>query len=412
MAISDQPVAGQPPQDTTLQDPVLRRTALHATHYGHKARMVDFGGWDMPVQYAGLVAEHMAVRTGVGLFDVSHMGDIQLRGPNSLPAVQKLLMNDASKLQTGQAHYSAMLYPDGTFVDDVVLHKLGENDYLIVINAGTREKDVQWVRQVIGGMGGVHIMDVSDYYTQLAIQGPKAKDTLQKLTKVNLTPIKNYWFTWGEVAGCHNVLIARTGYTGEDGFEIYIPADEPTSSRVWGELLAAGEEFGIQPCGLGSRNTLRLEAAMALYGHEISDSINVFEANLGRYCKLDKGTDFVGREALQKIADAGGPERRLVGLEMLDRGIARDGYTVLSSTGETVGEVTSGSPAPFLKKNIALAYVPVRYAEPGTTLAVEIRGVPVKAQVVPTPFYKRPKATTPSSAAPVPELPIITAPLS
>ena len=386
---------------TIEQLSTLRRTALHATHHRHKARMVDFGGWDMPVQYRGLIEEHTAVRTGVGIFDVSHMGDIQLRGPNSLAAVQKLLMNDASKLQIGQAHYSAMLYPNGTFVDDVVLHKLGENDFLIVINAGTREKDVQWVRQVIGGMGGVHIMDVSDYYTQLAIQGPRAKDTLQKLTGTDLTPIKNYWFTWGQVAGCHNVLIARTGYTGEDGFEIYIPADEPTSSRVWGEVLSVGEEFGIQPCGLGSRNTLRLEAAMALYGHEISDELNVFEANLGRYCKLDKGTDFVGREALQKVADAGGPGKRLVGLEMLDRGIGRDGYPVLSPGGERIGVVTSGSPGPFVKKNIALAYVPIAYLEPGTEVAVEIRGLPVRAQVVPTPFYKRPKIAAPVITAPL-----------
>ena len=365
--------------------------------------MVDFGGWDMPVQYAGLVAEHTAVRTGVGIFDVSHMGDIQLRGPNSLAAVQKLLMNDASKLQVGQAHYSAMLYPNGTFVDDVVLHKLGENDFLIVINAGTRTKDVQWVRSVIGNMGGVHVMDVSDYYTQLAIQGPRAKDTLQKLTKTDLTAIKNYWFTWGEVAGCHNVLIARTGYTGEDGFEIYIPADEPTSARVWGELLAAGGEFGILPCGLGSRNTLRLESAMALYGHEISDELNVLEANLGRYCKLDKGVDFVGREALQAVVDAGGPQKRLVGLEMLDRGIARDGYPVLSAAGERVGYVTSGCPGPSIRKNIALAYVPVHAADPGTALAVEVRGLPVRAEVVQTPFYKRLRT---------PAAPIITAPLS
>ena len=388
---------------TTTETPsALRRTALHATHHAHKARMVDFGGWDMPVQYRGLIEEHMAVRTAVGLFDVSHMGDIQLRGPNSLAAVQKLLMNDASKLQTGQAHYSAMLYPNGTFVDDVVLHKLGDNDYLIVINAGTREKDVQWVRQVIGGMSGVHVNDFSDYYTQLAIQGPKAEATLQKLTGVDLKPIKNYWFTWGQVCGCHNVMIARTGYTGEDGFEIYIPSDEPTSARVWGEVLAAGEEFGIIPCGLGARNTLRLESAMALYGHEISDTINVFEANLGRYCKLDKGTDFVGREALLEVQNSGGPARRLVGLEMVDRGIGRDGYPVATLDGTRIGEVTSGSPAPFLKKNIALAYVPVAYTEVGTELAVEIRGQLVKAVVVPTPFYKRPKA----GAAP------ITAPLS
>jgi len=379
----------------------LRRTALHATHHAHKAKMVDFGGWDMPVQYRGLIEEHMAVRERVGLFDVSHMGDIQLRGPSSLAAVQKLLMNDASKLQTGQAHYSAMLYPNGTFVDDVVLHKLGDNDYLIVINAGTREKDVAWVRSVIGGMTGVHVNDFSDYYTQLAIQGPKAEATLQKLTGVDLRPIKNYWFTWGTVCGCHNVMIARTGYTGEDGFEIYIPSDEPTSARVWGEVLAAGEEFGIQPCGLGARNTLRLESAMALYGHEISDTLNVFEAGLGRYCKLDKGTDFVGHEALVKVQEEGGPAKKLVGLEMIERGIGRDGYPVLSAAGERIGEVTSGSPAPFLKKNIALAYVPVGYADVGTEVAVEVRGLPVKAVVVATPFYKRAKVVAPVVTAPL-----------
>jgi len=380
----------------------LRRTALHATHHAHKARMVDFGGWDMPVQYRGLIDEHMAVRTGVGVFDVSHMGDIQLRGPSSLAAVQKLLMNDASKLAVGQAHYSAMLYPNGTFVDDVVLHKLGDNDYLIVINAGTREKDVAWVRSVIGNMTGVHVNDFSDYYTQLAIQGPKAEATLQKLTGVDLRPIKNYWFTWGTVCGCHNVLIARTGYTGEDGFEIYIPSDEPTSARVWGEVLAAGEEFGIMPCGLGARNTLRLEAAMALYGHEISDTINVLETHLTRYCKLDKGTDFVGREALLKIQADGGPARKLVALEMVERGIGRDGYPVTTVGGEKIGEVTSGSPSPFLKKNIALAYVPLAYTDVGTEVGVEVRGQVVKAVVVTMPFYRRPKI----GAAP------ITAPLS
>lgn len=368
----------------------LRKTALNAVHRAAKAKMVDFGGWDMPVDCCGLTAEHMAVRTGVGVFDVSHMGDIQLRGPGSLAAIQKLCMNDASKLQVGQAQYSAMLYPNGTFVDDVVVHKLSDNDYLIVINAGTREKDVQWVRGVIGGMPGVHMNDFSDYYTQLAIQGPKAIDVLQKLTPVELAPIKNYWFTWGQVCGLHNVMIARTGYTGEDGFEIYIPSDEPTSARVWNEVLEAGKEFGILPCGLGARNTLRLEAAMALYGHEISDTINVWEANLGRYAKLDKG-DFVGRDALVKIQEEGGPKRRLVGLEMIERGIGRDGYPVFSLEGQKIGEITSGSPAPFLKKNIALAYVPVEFIALDTEVAVEIRGQMVKAKVVPTPFYKRPK---------------------
>jgi aminomethyltransferase len=368
----------------------LRKTALNAVHRAAKSKMVDFGGWDMPVDCCGLIAEHMAVRTGVGVFDVSHMGDIQLRGPGSLAAVQKLCMNDASKLAIGQAHYSAMLYPNGTFVDDVVVHKLSDNDYLIVINAGTREKDVQWVRSQIGHMPGVHVNDFSDYYTQLAIQRPKAMATLQKLTSVDLTPIKNYWFTWGEVCGLHNVMIARTGYTGEDGFEIYIPSDEATSARVWSEVLAAGEEFGIVACGLGARNTLRLESAMALYGHEISDTINVFEAGLGRYAKLDKG-DFVGRDALVAIQEAGGPKRKLVGLEMIERGIGRDGYPVFSLDGTKIGEITSGSPAPFLKKNIAMAYVPVESSAVDTELAVEIRGQMVKAKVVPLPFYKRAK---------------------
>ena len=377
----------------TLLATDLRKTSLNATHRSCKAKMVDFGGWDMPVEYSGVTAEHMAVRTAVGLFDVSHMGDIQLRGPGSLEAIQQLSMNDASKLQVGQAHYSAMLYPNGTFVDDIIVHKLSDNDYLIVINAGTREKDVQWVRKTIGHMPGVHVNDFSDYYTQLAIQGPRAAETLQKLTSADLSTIKNYWFTWGQVCGIHNVMIARTGYTGEDGFEIYIPADEPTSSRVWSEVLAAGAEFGIIPCGLGARNTLRLEAGMALYGHEISDTINVFEANLGRYAKLDK-PNFVGRDALLAIQEARGPERKLVGLEIIERGFGRDGYPVCTVDGTRIGDITSGSPSPFLKKAIAMAYVTPEHTTPETELAVEIRGQLVKAKVVPLPFYKRPKKTT------------------
>src|ERR1700739_3501372 len=321
----------------------LRKTALNAMHRRMGAKMVDFGGWDMPVEYSGVIAEHTAVRTAVGLFDVSHMGDIQLRGPGSLAAVQHLCMNDASKLAVGQAQYSAMLYPNGTFVDDVVVHKLSDNDFLIVINAGTREKDVQWVRQVVGSMPGVHVMDVSDYYTQIAIQGPRAAETLQKLTPVDLSQIKNYWFTWGQVCGLYNVLIARTGYTGEDGFEIYIPSDEPTSARVWQEVLDAGKDFGILACGLGARNTLRLEAAMALYGHEIAEDINVLEAGLERFSKLGK-SDFLGAQALLELKKHGAPKRKLVGLEMVDRGIARDGYRVCNLRGEAIGYVTSGSP--------------------------------------------------------------------
>jgi aminomethyltransferase len=367
----------------------LRKTPLNGLHRRLGAKMVDFGGWDMPVEYSGLIAEHMAVRTGVGLFDVSHMGDIQFRGPGSLAAVQYISMNDASRLQVGQAQYSAMLYPEGTFVDDVIIHKFSDNDYLFVINAGTREKDYEWVRAQARGFD-CHVSDYSDYYTQLAIQGPKAQETLQKLTSVDLGKVKFYWFTWGTVCGLPNTLVARTGYTGEDGFEIYVPSDVATSERVWNEVIAAGAEFGILPCGLGARNTLRLEAALSLYGHEISESINVWEAGLDRFCKLEKG-EFLGSSALQGVLDAGGPSRKLVGLEVVERGIARDGYSVMDLSGNAIGSVTSGSPAPFLKKNIAMAYVPRSLAEVGTEVAVEIRNNPVKARVVPLPFYRKPK---------------------
>ncbi|MGA8530758.1 MAG: glycine cleavage system aminomethyltransferase GcvT [Acidobacteriaceae bacterium] len=381
--------------DATVSAPAaLRKTALNAVHRRLGAKMVDFGGWDMPVEYSGLIAEHMAVRTGVGLFDVSHMGDIQLRGPGSLAAVQHISMNDAARLQVGQAQYSAMLYPEGTFVDDIIVHKFSENDYLFVINAGTREKDYNWVRTQARSFD-CHVSDYSDYYTQLAIQGPRAQETLQKLTSADLSKVKFYWFTWGTVCGLPNTLIARTGYTGEDGFEIYIPSDVATSERVWNEVLEAGKEFGIVPCGLGARNTLRLEAALSLYGHEISESINVWEAGLDRFCKLEKGP-FLGSDALAKIQAAGGPERRLVALEIVERGIARDGYRVFDLEGKPIGTVTSGSPAPFLKKNIALAYVPRAFTELGTEVAVEIRNNPVKARVVPIPFYKKPKKTAPA----------------
>jgi glycine cleavage system T protein (aminomethyltransferase) len=355
--------------------------------------MVDFNGWDMPVEYpsvGGLMKEHLAVRTGVGVFDVSHMGDIRISGPQALAAVQHITMNDASKLAINQAQYSAMLYPEGTFVDDVIVHRLGENNYLLVINAGTREKDVDWVTRNTRDFD-VKVENLSDNYTQIAIQGPKGVDTLQKLTDADLSQVKFYWFTHGTVCGLPNTLIARTGYTAEDGFEIYVPTDEATSSRVWNEVLKAGEEFGIVPCGLGARNTLRLEGALSLYGHEISDKINVWEARLDRFIKMDKG-DFIGRGALEK-AKAEGVKRTLVGLESIDRGIPRDGYRVLGENGAQIGYVASGSYAPFLKKNIALAYVPVERSAVDTVVAVEIRNQPVKCKVVPIPFYKRPKKT-------------------
>jgi aminomethyltransferase len=382
---------------TTPAAPVsapLKKTALNATHRALKAKMVDFGGWDMPVEYpcpgGGLIAEHMAVRTGVGLFDVSHMGEVQFRGPGSLEAVQRITMNDASRLKDGQAHYSALLTPQGTFVDDILVHRLGENDYLLVVNAGTKDKDVAWIRSQVGAMPGIHLNDYSDYYSQLAVQGPRALDTLQKLTKVDLSAIKNYWFTWGQVAGVHNVMIARTGYSGEDGFEVYIPSDEATTVKVWEALLEAGAEFGIRPCGLGARNTLRLEAGMSLYGHEISDEINVLEAGLERWLKLDKG-NFIGREALVAVQESGGPKRKIIGLEMIERGIGRDGYPVFSLSGEEIGRVTSGSPAPFLKTNIAMALVDAGTAASGTDVVVGCRGNKVRAKQVPLPFYKRAK---------------------
>jgi len=375
----------------------LKKTALNATHRALKAKMVDFGGWDMPVEYRGsgsglgdgLIAEHLAVRTAVGLFDVSHMGEIQFRGPGALAAVQHITMNDASKLQNGQAHYSALLTPQGTFVDDILVHRLSPNDYLLVVNAGTTDKDFSWIRQQVGGWPGIHLSNYSSYYSQLALQGPRALETLAKLTKVDLAAIKNYWFTWGTVAGIPNTMIARTGYSGEDGFEVYIPSDEATTVKMWNALLDAGAEFGIRPCGLGARNTLRLEAGMSLYGHEISEEINVFEGGLARWLKLDKG-EFIGREALLAV-QAQGPKRKIVGLEMIDRGIARDSYSVLSLEGEAIGLVTSGSPAPFLKTNIAMALVPAAVADSGADLIVECRANRVRARQVPLPFYKRPK---------------------
>ena len=374
----------------------VRKTALNAVHRQMGAKMVDFNGWDMPVEYpaaigCGIINEHLAVRTGVGIFDVSHMGDIRLAGPQALRAVQHISMNDAARLAVGQAQYSALLYPQATFVDDVIVHRLGEDEYLLVINAGTREKDFDWVRDNTRQFDCA-VENLSDDFTQIAIQGPKGVDVLQKLTDANLSAVKFYWVTRGSVCGLKNVLIARTGYTAEDGFEIYIPSDETIGARVWNEILSAGKEFGIVPCGLGARNTLRLEGKLPLYGHEISDTINVWEAGLDRFCKMEKA-EFIGRAALEK-GKAEGVKRTLVGLEMTERGIARDSYKVLDAAGREIGYVTSGSPSPFLKKNIALAYVPPEFAPVGTAVKVEIRGQGVGAQVVPTPFYKRPKKSS------------------
>src|SRR6202162_5610301 len=380
-----------------------RKTPLNAMHRRLGAKMVNFGGWDMPVEYpcsGGLGGEPKGARAGAGVFAGIDMGDIRISTGRThggaLAAVQHITMNDAAKLAIGQAQYSAMLYPTGTFVDDVIVHRLGDDDFLLVINAGTREKDINWVRENTASHD-CKVEEWSDAYTQLAIQGPRAVDVLQKLTDVELRPIKNYWFTHGTVFGLKNIFIPRTGYPGEDGFEIYVPPDVATSEEVWDKVMEAGREFGIIPCGLGARNTLRLEAKMALYGHEISESINVWEAGLDRYCKMEKG-DFIGQSELQRAKDAG-LKRELVGLEMMERGIARDEYKVFDAAGEEVGVITSGSPSPTLGANIALAYVPPALAALGTNLFVEVRTQRVKAVVVPTPFYKRVKKSTPQATA-------------
>jgi aminomethyltransferase len=300
-----------------------------------------------------------------------------------------MTMNDASRLAIGQAQYSALLYPEGTFVDDIIVHRMAEDDFLIVINAGNNAKDYDWVRRQAKGFDCT-VENLSDNFTQIAIQGPNAVKVLEKLTDADLSQVKFYWFTYGTVCGLPHVLIARTGYTAEDGFEIYIPSDAETSARVWSEIVEAGKEFKLLACGLGARNTLRLEGALSLYGHEISDRITAWEARLDRFLKMEKG-DFTGRAALEKQR-AEGLKRILVGLEPVERGIPRDGYKVFDLAGGEIGFVTSGSPAPFLKKNVALAYVPVALSAPGSEVAVEIRGQKVKCKVIPTPFYKRPKA--------------------
>jgi aminomethyltransferase len=369
---------------------LAQKTALYPVHCELGARMVEFNGWEMPVEYpasGGIIREHMAVRTGVGIFDVSHMGDIRLRGAGALAAVNHITMNDAARLAIGQAQYSAVLYPQGTFVDDVIVHRTGQQEYLLVINAGTREKDFGWVREHSAGFD-CKVENVSDAYTQIAIQGPKALPVVAKLTDADLAQVKFYGFRWASFAAIDDVLMARTGYTGEDGFEVYVPSDPDISRSVWQRLLEAGREFGVLPCGLGARNTLRLEAKLPLYGHEISDTINVWEAGLDRFCKMEK-PEFIGKAALERARTE--PRRRtLVGLEMIERGIARDGYAVLDDEGRRVGEVTSGSYAPFLKKNIALAYVPAERSVVGRVFEIEIRGQTARARVVPTPFYRRP----------------------
>ena len=366
----------------------LKQTALNAIHRAQGAKMVDFGGWDMPVQYSGLVDEHHAVRRAVGLFDVSHMGEIDVRGPQALQLVDHFSTNHAAKLAIGQIHYAGLLYETGGFVDDILIHKVADDHFFICVNAGNQEKDFAHIQALNKFDATVEL--TSDKYTQLAIQGPRALEALQKLTKTPLAAIKYYWFTDGEVAGTP-ARIARTGYTGEDGFEIYFAPTE--SARIWRALLVAGEEFGLKPAGLAARNTLRLEAKMALYGHEIDASITPLEADLAWMVKFDK-PDFVGRAALASQKERG-LTRKLVGFEMTGRAIGRDGYEV-QFDGVKAGWVTSGSPSPTLStpgapKNIGLCYLPADRCAIGTEFEIVVRSQTAEAIVVATPFYKRGK---------------------
>jgi aminomethyltransferase len=365
----------------------LKKTPLNDAHRRLGGRMVEFGGWDMPVQYpAGTVAEHLRTRTHAGLFDVSHMGEIDVRGPDAIAFVNKLVSNDASKLIDGQAQYSALTTPEGTVIDDLLVYRLAEDHLLLVVNAGTTDKDWDWISSHQSDEA-VKLQNVSGDYCQLALQGPDALSILQKLTETPLAEIKYYHFVRGSVDGVDSI-ISRTGYTGEDGFEVYAAPDK--AEQLWNKMLDAGNfgsDEGVLPCGLAARNTLRLEAGMCLYGHEIDETTTLLEANLGWITKLNKD-DFIGREALARQKEEG-LKRKLVGFEVNDRGIARDGQEVFIE-GQRAGKVTSGSPAPFLKKNIGMAYVPLQYANAGQAIEIDVRGRMVNAKIVPLPFYKRP----------------------
>ncbi|MEJ7615689.1 MAG: glycine cleavage system aminomethyltransferase GcvT [Pyrinomonadaceae bacterium] len=369
----------------------LKRTPLNAAHRRLGGRMVEFGGWDMPVQYPmGTVEEHLRTRLHAGLFDVSHMGEIEVKGPDAIAFVNRLVSNDAAKLVDRQAQYSALTTPQGTVVDDLLVYRLAFDHLLLVVNASTAEKDWEWITAHHAGES-VTLRNVSADYCQIALQGPSALATLQKLTDVPLHPIKYYYFDCGEVCGAP-AIISRTGYTGEDGFEVYAAPEK--AELIWDRILDAGSygtPDGVTPCGLAARNTLRLEASMSLYGHEIDETTTLLEANLGWICKFNKG-EFIGRKSLL-LQKEQGVRRRLAGFEVTERGIARDGQTVIID-GAEVGQVTSGSPAPFLKKNIGLAYLPTALAAHDQRIEIDVRGRSVGAQIVATPFYKRERLAT------------------
>jgi aminomethyltransferase len=361
----------------------LRRTPLYVVHRESGAKMVPFGGWEMPVEYAGLIAEHMAVRTAAGLFDVSHMGEFEIEGPGALAFLQRVTSNNAAKLVDGQAQYSAFVLDSGAPVDDVIVSRKAADRYLLVVNAGNIEKDSRWLTGQ--KPTGCQLRDRSDDFGLLALQGPRAQDILAKLTPADLPGLKYYRFLDASVCGIP-ATISRTGYTGEDGFEIMVPADRTV--ELWRALIEAGRDLGLVPAGLGARDTLRLEARMCLYGNDMDETTSLVEAGLGWIVSLDdaKG-DFNGRAVLA-AQKANGPSRKLIGFEVTGRGIARHGYAV-SVKGAPVGVVTSGTYAPFLQKNIGLAYLPAEHAGVGCEFDVDVRGRGVPARVVPTPFYKR-----------------------
>jgi len=360
----------------------LKRTPLCEEHVAAKARMVDFGGWEMPVQYAGVIEEHLAVRSKAGLFDVSHMGEVDVRGREALAFVQHLITNDATKIANGQILYTPMCYTDGGIVDDLLVYRYDLEHFFLVVNASNTEKDYAWMQEQAQGFEVV-LDNVSDKTAQLALQGPLAETILQRLSDIELAQIKYYWFQHGKVDGIP-CLISRTGYTGENGFEIYFAPE--AAPQLWRKILATGADEGVQPIGLGARDTLRFEARLPLYGNELGPEITPLEAGLGIFVKLNK-EEFVGKEALLAQKEQG-VLRKLVGLEMVEKGIARSHYPI-QKNGEEVGFVTSGSFAPSLKKNVALGLIRADLAVLGNTLEVMIRGKEVKAEIIPTPFYKR-----------------------
>lgn len=368
-----------------MSDPTsssLKRTPLYERHRALGGKLVEFGGWEMPVQYSGLTEEHLAVRNRAGLFDVSHMGEIRVKGPRAFELVQRLTCNDVGALDDGKVQYSAFLTEAGTFVDDLLTYRLAAEDYLLVVNAGNTPKDVEWAAS--HAIDGAAVTDESTAWAQIAIQGPRAEEILQKLTDLPLSSILYYRFRWAKVQEVESI-VSRTGYTGEDGFEIYLPSEH--APRVWDALVEVGRPVGLLPAGLGARDTLRLEAKLALYGNDIDDTTTPLEADLAWIVKMKKG-DFIGRDALAK-QKAEGLKRKLAGFEMKGRGIGRHGYPLsVDGTGGT-GIVTSGTQTPTVGKAIGLAYVPIDSQTPGTSLTIDIRGKGVPAAVVPTPFYKR-----------------------